>query len=169
MLIPSHWNDVKGQVLSRLLYMYCTTYCMLIVLPLIYSRVVDPHWFNANPDTDPDPDFFLIADLDPDPDPVLNPGKFWWPKIKKKFTAQKNYIFLIKKLQKIGLQKERTSYRKSLQPSKKNIQNFKTWKFFTFFFICRSFLPSWIRIRIQQLKLMRIRIRIHNPDLFYGL
>jgi hypothetical protein len=27
---------------------------------------------------------------------------------------------------------------------------------------CGSLLPSWIRIRIQQLKLMRIRI--HNPD-----
>ncbi len=30
----------------------------------------------------------------------------------------------------------------------------------TFFYICGSFLPSWIRI--QQLKLMRIRI--HNPE-----
>ncbi len=39
------------------------------------SRVSDPHWFNADPDTDPDPEFFLIADPDsgsgfriPDPD-----------------------------------------------------------------------------------------------------
>ncbi len=39
-------------------------------------RVSDPHWFNADPDTDPDPAFFLIADPDsgsgfriPDPDP----------------------------------------------------------------------------------------------------
>ncbi len=29
-------------------------------------RVSDPHWFNADPDTDPDPAFFLIADPDPD-------------------------------------------------------------------------------------------------------
>ncbi len=59
----------------------------------------------------------------------------------------------------LGLHKGRTSYRRSLQPSKENIQHFKTWEFFTFFFICGPFLPSWIRI--QHLKLMRIRI--HNP------
>jgi len=43
-------------------------------------RVVDPYWFNA----DPDPAFFLIADpdTDPAPDPVPNTG-FWWPKIGK--------------------------------------------------------------------------------------
>jgi hypothetical protein len=48
--------------------------------PLEFShldRVVDPRWFNA------------------DPDPVPNPG-FWKPKIEKKFTAEKNRIFLIK-------------------------------------------------------------------------
>ncbi len=40
------------------------------------GRVSDPHWFNADPDTDPDPAFFLIADPDSgsgirisDPDP----------------------------------------------------------------------------------------------------
>ncbi len=32
---------------------------------LVVSRVSDPHWFNADPDTDPDPAFFLIADPDP--------------------------------------------------------------------------------------------------------
>ncbi len=108
-------------------------------------RVVDPHWFNA----DPDPAFYLIADpdLDTDPDPVPNPG-FWWSNIENL------------ELKKPGLYKGRTSYREAL---KKNIQHFKTWKFFTFFYICRSFLPSWIRIRIQQLKSMRIRI--HNPEL----
>jgi hypothetical protein len=36
-------------------------------------------------------------------------------------------------------------------------------KIFTFFYICGSFLPSWIRIRIQQLKLLQIQIRIDNP------
>jgi hypothetical protein len=30
-----------------------------------------------------------------------------------------------------------------------------------FFYICGSFLPTWIRIRIQQLKLMRIHV---DPD-----
>ncbi len=29
-----------------------------------HCRVSDPHWFNADPDTDPDPAFFLIADPD---------------------------------------------------------------------------------------------------------
>ncbi len=42
------------------------------------TRVSDPHWFNADPDTDPDPAFFLIVDpvsgsgsriRIPDPDP----------------------------------------------------------------------------------------------------
>ncbi len=41
---------------------------------------MDPHGFNAYPDTDTDPAFFLIADPDPDsdpnadPDPVPDPG-----------------------------------------------------------------------------------------------
>ncbi len=44
----------------------------------MFSRVSDPHWINADPDTDPDPEFFRISDLDPgsgsririsDPDP----------------------------------------------------------------------------------------------------
>ncbi len=43
---------------------------------LVAVRVVDPHWFNA----DPDPAFFLIVDPDTDPYPGPNPG-FWWPKI----------------------------------------------------------------------------------------
>ncbi len=32
-----------------------------------------------------------------------------------------------------------------------NIQYFKTWKFWIFFYFCGSFLPSWIRIRIRNL------------------
>jgi hypothetical protein len=43
---------------------------------LLPVSVVEPHWFNADPDTDPDPAFFLIADPDPVPDSGL-----WWPKI----------------------------------------------------------------------------------------
>ncbi len=64
----------------------------------------------------------------------------------------------------LGLHKGRTScYRRSLQPSKENIQHFKIWKFLIFSYICGWFLPSWIRIliRIQQLKLMRIHA---DPD-----
>ena len=47
----------------------------------------------------------------------------------------------------LGLHKGRPSYRRSLQPSKKNIQDFKTWKFCTFFYFCGQFFPSWSRIR----------------------
>ncbi len=34
----------------------------------------------------------------------------------------------------LGLRKERTSYRRSFQPSKENTQHFNTWNFFIFFF-----------------------------------
>ncbi len=37
------------------------------------TRVVDAHWFNADPDTDPDTVFFITADPDPDPDPNADP------------------------------------------------------------------------------------------------
>jgi hypothetical protein len=57
----------------------------------------------------------------------------------------------------VRIHKGRPTYRKSLQPSKENIQHFKIWNYFTFFYLCGQFLSSWIRI--QQFKLMRIRIR----------
>jgi hypothetical protein len=105
-------------------------------LSLSHSRVVDPHWFNE----DPDSAFFLIADPDPhlnaDPNPVPDP-RFLWTKIEKKklqleilWSKIASYLFL-------GLPKGRPSYRRSLQPStKESIQHFKTWKFFTFFYFC---------------------------------
>ncbi len=43
---------------------------------ILVSRVSDPHWFNADPDTDPDPAFFLIADPDPG-----SGSRVWWSKI----------------------------------------------------------------------------------------
>ncbi len=71
---------------------------------------------------------------------------------KKKFTAEQN---LFKFLSKIaiylspGLHKGCLSYRRSLQPSKENIQYFKKRNFINFFFyFCGIFWPSWIRIRI---------------------
>ncbi len=42
----------------------------------------------------------------------------------------------------LGRHKEWASYRRSL------IQHFKSRNFWTFFYFCGSFLPSWIRIRI---------------------
>jgi hypothetical protein len=46
----------------------------------------------------------------------------------------------------LGLQKEHPSYRKSLPPSKENIQYFKTRNFLIFSYFGGYFLPSWIRI-----------------------
>ncbi len=53
------------------------------------------------------------------------------------------------------------SYRRSLQPSKANIQHFKTWNFLIFVYFCGSFLPS--RIRIPNTDPGPIRIRIRYP------
>ncbi len=73
--------------------------------------------FNADPDTDPA--FFVNADPDTDLDP-----EFWWPK----YSWKKILIFFYIKNSNLG----RPSYRRSLHPSKENIQHFKTWIFFTF-------------------------------------
>ncbi len=65
-------------------------------------------------------------------------------KWRKKFTAEKKSVFFYQKL-------------RSLQPSTENIQHFKTWKFFSFFYFCGSFLPSCVRSRFASP--MRIRIQ----------
>ncbi len=53
----------------RFVISFCTVVKLFSVSTVcVQCRVVDPHWFNA----DPDPAVFLIADLDPDP--VPNPG-----------------------------------------------------------------------------------------------
>ncbi len=118
-------------------------------------RVSDPHWFNADPDTDPDPAFFSNCGSGfriPDPG---SGSRLLWPKIDKKLLLKKKIKkFWIKNynLPIPSLHKGRPSYRRSLQYSKKNIQYLKTWKFWPFFNFCGSFLPSWIRIRIRNLK-----------------
>jgi hypothetical protein len=94
-------------------------------------RVSDPHWFNADPDTDPDPAFVLIADPDSG-----SGSRLLWQKIDKKLLLKKKLYFFGSKTTiylSLGLYKGRPSYRRSLQPSKENIQYLKTWKFWTFF------------------------------------
>ncbi len=96
-----------------------------------------------------------------------DPG-FWRPKIFKNLQRKKNVsLFLIKdcNLLFLGRQKGRPSYKRSLQPSKENIQHFKTWNFLTLFKFCRSLCPTGsgsgfrIRIRIHWPGSIRIRIR----------
>ncbi len=70
-----------------------------------------------------------------------------------KITANKKIqLFFISKIAiylSLGLHKGRPSYKRSLQPSRKNIQHLKRWNFLIFFLLfCGSFLPSWIWIRI---------------------
>ncbi len=68
--------------------------------------------------------------MDPDPG-------FWWRKIEEKNAAENVfYIFFRSKIViylSLGLHKGRLSYRRSLQPSKENIQNFKKIKIYNFF------------------------------------
>ncbi len=53
---------------------------------------------------------------------------------------------------------EKPSALKTEHPALQNM------KFLYFFYFCGLFLPFWIPIRIQQLKLMRIHAaQIHNP------
>ncbi len=129
----------------------CRAACLLI-------RVVDPHWFNADPDPDPKAD----------PEPGL-----WWPKIEKIYSW-KLFIFLIKNCIYLSLNppKGRPSYWRSLQPSKKSIHHFKTWSLFSIFWgdFCLPGSGSvfCMRIRIQRLKLTRIHIPAINMCLWSG-
>ncbi len=102
---------------------------------------------------------------DPDLDPIRIQG-FYDQKFQKiyswkYFFSSKTTIYLS-----LGFHEGRPSYRRSLQPSKENIQRFKRWNLLTFFYFLRSFLLSWIQIRIQGSPLNPdpIRIRINNTD-----
>ncbi len=72
--------------------------------------------------------------------PLALPKMYSW---KRNFESKTSYNLTTVSL---GLHKGRPSYRRSLQPSKENIQHFKTWNFLIFFYFCGSFLPSWTRI-----------------------
>ncbi len=113
------------------------------------------------------------------PDP-----EFWWPKIEKNLQLKKRLYFLIKNcyLPFPRPSKGRPSYRRSLQPSKENIQHFKAWNFqnVSIFWVIFALLDTdpdsesgfRIRIRIRtfgygSVDLIgsgSVRIRIRNND-----
>ncbi len=79
--------------------------------------------------------------------------EFWWPKLEEKNTAEFFFTFYGSKLAiylPLGLHKGCSSYRRSLQPPKENIQHFKDYKLFSIFL--GNFCPLgfwsglWIRI-----------------------
>ncbi len=62
---------------------HVTTDCHRWAVFCLAGRVSDPHWLNANPDTDPDPAFFLIADPDSG-----SGSRVWWSKIGKNLQLE---------------------------------------------------------------------------------
>jgi hypothetical protein len=76
------------------------------------TRALDPD--SLNPYTDPDPVFQL------NPDPIRIQG-FYDQKLKKKDNRKLVFIFFRSKIATLC-----PSYRRSRQPSKENIQHFKT-------------------------------------------
>jgi hypothetical protein len=77
---------------------------------------VDPNSLNPDPDTDPDPAF----QVNPDPDPIRIQG-FDDQKEEEKIQQKLFYLFFLSKIAINSC----PSYRRSLQPSKENIQHFK--------------------------------------------
>ncbi len=81
------------------------------------------------------------------------------PKTGKKYTAEKKFSSKTTIYLSLCLHKGRSSYKKSLQPSKENIQHFKTWNFLMYSFFRGSFFcPPGSGSGF------RIRLRIHWPD-----
>ncbi len=94
----------------------------------VSTRAADPDSLN------PDPAFQVNMDTDPG---------FWWPKTEEKKLQLKNcFTFNWSKIVIYSC----PSYRRNLQPSKKNIQHFKKWNLLTFFYVCALLDPNWIRI-----------------------
>jgi hypothetical protein len=79
------------------------------------------------------------------------------------------YIFLIKSYLSLGLHKGHPSYRRSLQPSKENIQHFKTWSFLTFFYFVHPIHPKMLRFyaRSQPHRHVYCRPRLQCSPIFF--
>jgi hypothetical protein len=97
-------------------------------------------------DSDPDPAFKVKPDLDTDPDPVSmqSESRVDDQNFKKK-TAAIFYIFFFGSKFKFTYPEAfikyiHPTYRRSLQPSKENIQHLKRLNVFTFFYFTGSFL-----------------------------
>jgi hypothetical protein len=101
-------------------------------------RASDPHWFNA----DQDAAFFLLR---------IRIQGFVDQKFKQILHLKKNVYFWINNGNYLSIGQKKPSAPKRTLPALQNT------KILTFFYFSGSFLPSWIRI--QQLKLMQIRIR----------
>ncbi len=132
------------------LVLYISRYYLVRLI----DRVSDPHWFNADPDTDPDPGF---DDLKLE---KITDEKFFFF-----FFWSKTTIYLS-----LGLHKGRPSYRReAFSPQKRTSSTSKHENSVLFSIFVGNFCPPgsgsaiWmrIRIRIQQLKLMRIHA---DPD-----
>ncbi len=109
-----------------------------------------------------------------------------WKRTQRKFFS---FLFFIINcnLLSLGLHKGNSSYRRSIQPSKKNIQHFKKhfkrWNLLTVFYFSGQLLPSWVWIANPDPDMdpgtslnpnqIRIRIRIRSTalgsDFRYGL
>ncbi len=90
-------------------------------------------------------------------------GFVWLTKLKKIFNLNFLLFFFWSKIAiyfSLCLHKGRPSYRRSLQPLKKNIQRFERWNLITVFYFSVPFFPSKIRRQIQGPHW----IRIHNND-----
>ncbi len=90
-------------------------------MKIAFFSVADPHWFQCGSGSS------ILVSADSNTDPV-------WPKIEKNYNWKKLYQKLS-----LVLLKGRPSFRRSLQPSKENIQLFKTLNFITFLNFCGSF------------------------------
>jgi hypothetical protein len=99
-----------------------------------------------NPDTDPDPAFQVNPNTDPNPDPIRIQD-FDDQKLKKKNTAETFFLFFLIKNCNLLMSKpqEKPSALKREHPAVQRM------KFSTFFYVCGSFLPSWIRIAYPDL------------------
>ncbi len=122
---------------------FCTTFCRPVFR--IRIHLIQIRHFRLN--------------VDPDPG-------FWWPKIKKNLQLKKklnNFWSKIAIYLSLGLHKGLPNYRRSLQPSKENIQHIKTWNFLIFSIFVGHFCSPGsgfrIRIRIHWQDWIRIRIR----------